>query len=50
MSKKDLKELKLQLNGKPDKMKNVLLCSGGRTSGLMLRRQLDTIADYRREV
>lgn len=30
-------------------MKNVLLCSGGKTSGLMLRRQLDAIPNYRTE-
>jgi len=30
-------------------MKNVLLCSGGRTSGLMLRRQLDTTPNYRED-
>jgi 3'-phosphoadenosine 5'-phosphosulfate sulfotransferase (PAPS reductase)/FAD synthetase len=28
-------------------VKNVLLCSGGRTSGLMLKRQLENIPDYR---
>lgn len=30
-------------------MKNVLLCSGGRTSGLMLRKQIDSTPDYKEE-
>lgn len=30
-----------------DPIQNVLLCSGGKTSGFMLRKQLDAVPDYR---